>query len=200
VEAALAPLDLPPDGPIDPKSALRAKLMPDVAAGNFVCWAQALGLIGNYSKRSIYALYCEFSEVDQRPPIGEERFLEALKQTEYVRVERLRIACGNGKFRRPWQWTIELAPEIRALEFGDEAPGAVVELHRLGETASTSAEAPAQPAPVTRPIRPLIIRYVPDEGHPFSPAGLREKAKSARRLRLNTAASRKQRGALRRAA
>ena len=45
-EAALAPLDLPPDGPFDPTAILRAKLTPKMAAGNFVRWARALDLLG----------------------------------------------------------------------------------------------------------------------------------------------------------
>ena len=45
-KAALAPLDLPPDGPIDPGATLRARLAPDVAARNFVSWARALDLTG----------------------------------------------------------------------------------------------------------------------------------------------------------
>ena len=72
-EAALAPLDLPPDGPIDPNATQRARLTPDVAARNFVRWAQALDLDGDYATRSVYALYCEFSEVDGRPPLRDSR-------------------------------------------------------------------------------------------------------------------------------
>ena len=111
-KAALAPLDLPPDGPIDPGATLRARLAPDVAARNFVSWARALDLTGVYSRRSIYALYCEFSEVDERPPLGNTRFLEALAQTEGIAKGQLH----NGKMRRSWQWTIEPAKVMRAAE------------------------------------------------------------------------------------
>src|ERR1700694_3424200 len=55
-EAALAPLGLPPDGPIDPNAAQRARLAPDVAARHFVRWAQALGLGGEYATPRVYDL------------------------------------------------------------------------------------------------------------------------------------------------
>jgi hypothetical protein len=69
--------------------------------------------------------------------------------------------------------------------------------------AEVSAEAmawtsAAQPARATQSV--VLPRFIPDAEHPFSPAGLREREKGARRIRLNAAASRKQRGALRRAA
>ena len=92
-EAALAPLGLPPDGPIDPNAAQRARLTPDVASRNFVRWAQALDLHGEYGTRSVYALYCEFSEVDGRPPLRDTRFLPALAQTEGVAT----VARGKDK-------------------------------------------------------------------------------------------------------
>lgn len=203
-EAALAPLDLPPDGPIDLNATLRGRLVPDVAARNFVSWARALDLVGHYSRRSIYTLYCEFSEVDDRPPLTSTRFLEALEQTEGIAKEQLRI--GNGKVLRSWRWTIEptrkaQAPEITAADA------------RLPEVAAALCPVRAAPAPATpeppaslltspKPTRSAIVlpRFVSDADHPFSPAGLRDREKSARRLRLNAAASRKQRGALRRAA
>ena len=205
-EAALAPLDLPPDGPFDPTSILRAKLTPEVAACNFVRWARALDLVGHYSKRSIYALYCEFSEVDQRPPLPDRHFFEALAQTEGVRKEQLRIDCGNGKFRRPWQWTVELAAKVEVTEaVAADAREAETptEVCLLEDTQSTKVqEPPARLLAPTKPTRPPanLLRFIADEGHPFSPAGLREQAKHARRARLNAAASRKQRGPLRRAA
>ena len=202
VKAALAPLDLPPDGPIDPSATLRARLAPDVAARNFVSWARALDLAGHYSKRGIYALYCEFSEVDERPPLSNTRFLEALAQTEGIAKGRLH----NGKVRRAWLWTIEPAKPAPAAE-------TTIEDTRRPEPAIAPCPIIAAPEPTTReppasllmPAKPaastiVLPRFVTDADHPFSPAGLREGEKSARRLRLNAAASRKQRGALRRAA
>lgn len=202
-EAALAPLDLLPDGPIDLEATLRARLTPDVAARNFVSWARALGLNGPYARRSIYSLYCEFSEVDGRPPLSDTRFLEALAKTDGITREQFR---GTGKVRRAWQWTIE--PVQKA-----QAPEAIAADVRQPEPAPAPVLVEAVPAPAvqeppasvlapTRPATSAIVlpRFASDEDHPFSPAGLREGEKSARRLRLNAAASRKQRGALRRAA
>jgi hypothetical protein len=201
-EAALAPLDLPPDGPIDPGATLRARLAPDVAARNFVSWARALDLTGVYSKRSIYALYCEFSEVDERPQLGSTRFLEALAQTEGIAKGELH----NGKMRRSWQWTIEPAKATQA----DETTAIAV---TRPEPAPDTAHAITAPLPATpEPPASLLMsakvtksaialpRFTTDADHPFSPAGLREGEKSARRFRLNASASRKQRGAVRRAA
>ena len=205
-EAALAPLDLPPDGPIDPSAVLRARLAPDVAARNFVSWARALDLVGPYAKRSIYSLYCEFSEVDGRPPLSDTRFLEALAQTEGITKEQHRIGRGNGKVRRSWQWTIEPPQKARAL-------AAIAADTRQPEPAPAPGPVDAAPVPATpelpaillasaKPARSTIVlpRFASDADHPFSPTGLREGEKSARRMRLNAAASRKQRGALRRAA
>jgi hypothetical protein len=291
-EAALAPLGLLPDGPVDPEAAPRARLAPDVAARNFVRWAQALELDGDYATRSIYALYCEFSEVDGRPPLRDARFLPALAETEGVTA----VAQGKDKARRSWRWTIApakpievvaeaiadvwshvsapapdrvakaatpkpdpapvpqgAAPAIAAAGAAEAAardlePGATTpapaappaDASRLAAPASArapEASAPAvaqappavarQPMPQSaapkapaaasasagaiaaasapapaKPARSVIVlpRFVPDADHPFSPAALRERQKSARRLRLNAAHSRKQRGALRRAA
>jgi hypothetical protein len=291
-EAALAPLGLLPDGPIDPDAAPRARLAPDVAARNFVLWAQVLGLDGDYATRSIYALYCEFSEVDGRPPLRDTRFLPALAETEGVTT----IARGKDKSRRGWRWTIApakpidvvaeaiadvwshvsapaadraaktaaskpdpapvpqgAAPAIAAadtaavaapgLDRGAAAPApAALPADASKLAAPAPARAPEAPAPVVaqappavarqpmpqsaapkapaaadasagviaaasaaapaKPVRSAIVlpRFVPDVDHPFSPAALRERQKSARRLRLNAAHSRKQRGALRRAA
>jgi hypothetical protein len=294
-EAALAPLGLPPDGPIDPEAAPRARLAPDVAARNFVLWAQALGLAGDYATRSIYALYCEFSEVDGRPPVRDTRFLAALAETPGVTT----AARGKDKARRGWRWTIApakpidvvaeaiadvwshvsapapdraaktaaskpdaaplpqgTAPAIAAANAAEAAardlnPGATTapapvpaalpaDASKLA--APASARAPKASAPVVAQVPPAVARqpmpqpaaprapaaadssagaiaaasaaasakparsgivlprFVPDADHPFSPAALRERQKSARRLRLNAAHSRKQRGALRRAA
>lgn len=201
-EAALAPLDLPPDGPIDPHATLRARLAPDVAARNFVSWARALDLTGVYSRRSIYALYCEFSEVDERPPLGNTRFLEALAQTEGITKGQLH----NGKMRRSWQWMIEPA-KVSQAEATPVATAAQPE--PAPETAQAiTAPQPATPEPPANLLvpaklaKPTIVlpRFATDADHPFPPAGLREGEKSARRFRLNASASRKQRGALRRAA
>jgi hypothetical protein len=201
-EAALAPLDLPADGPIDPRATLRARLVPDVAARNFVSWARALDLTGAYSRRSIYALYCEFSEVDERPPLGNTRFLEALAQTEGITKGQLH----NGKMRRSWQWTIEPAKMAQA----EETTAAAVERPEPAPEAAQAITAPqpATPEPPANLLMPaklakpaiVLPRFTTDADHPFSPAGLREGEKSARRFRLNASASRKQRGALRRAA
>ena len=68
-----------------------------------------------------------------------------------------------------------------------------------GPSASVLSTSTSTPAKAVRSAI-VLTRYVADTEHPFSPAGLRERQKSARRLRLNAAASRKQRGALRRAA
>jgi hypothetical protein len=293
-EAALASLGLPPDGPIDPDATPRARLAPDVAARNFVRWAQALELDGDYATRSIYALYCEFSEVDGRPPLRDTRFLEALAETQGITT----VARGKDKARRLWRWTIApakpietvaeaiadvwshvsapgpdraaepaasppdpdpaLVPEgtapampaarapevaVRDVDAGATAPAppaAPADISKLA--APTIARAPKTSAPVvaqappavarqpmpqpaapkapvaanssagaiavasaTAPARParsaiVLPRFVPDADHPFSPAALREREKCARRLRLNAALSRKQRGALRRAA
>lgn len=313
-EAALAPLGLPPDGPIDPNAAQRARLAPDVAARNFVRWAQALDLDGDYATRSVYALYCEFSEVDGRPPLRDTRFLDALAQTQGIAAVRR----GKDKGCRLWRWTIEPAkpietvaeaicpdvwshvsapasgraakattsaadpeaapkvmapavaqalaaevptrsaartPEVTSPGRNAEATApAQARAHAAKVTAPASSRAPrvtapapsqaadvrqpepalaarrppegtspavsqamgmdvrqAKPTsparaleagPLARPTRSAIVltRFVADTEHPFSPAGLRERQKSARRLRLNAAASRKQRGALRRAA
>ena len=292
-EAALAPLGLPPDGPIDPNAAQRARLAPDVAARNFVRWAQALDLDGDYATRSVYALYCEFSEVDGRPPLRDTRFLPALAQTEGVAT----VPRGNDKTRRLWRWTIAPAkpietvaeaiadvwshvaapassrpantaasapnpdlvakvtapvapkvlaagvpthsaarsPEVTAGGRNAEATApAQAAAHAAKVAAPASSRAPEATAPAvsqalaadarqpeptsparaleartptsaSAPVRPIrsaiaLPRFVPDTEHPFSPAGLRERQKGARRLRLNAAASRKQRGALRRAA
>lgn len=201
-KAALAPLDLPPDGPIGPGPTLRARLAPDIAARNFVSWARALDLTGDYSGRGIYALYCEFSEVDERPPLSSTRFLEALAQTEGIAKGQLR----NGKVRRSWQWTIEPAKEAEApkatpahAKHSEPAP-ALCPVNAT--TAPTTAEPPASLLMPAKPARSAIVlpRFVADTDHPFSPAGLREGEKSARRQRLNAAAARKQRGALRRVA
>lgn len=201
-KSALAPLDLPPDGPIETGATMRTRLAPDVAARNFVSWARALDLTGRHSKRSIYALYCEFSEVDERPPLGTTRFLEALAKTEGISKGHLQ----NGKVRRAWQWTIEPAKETHA------APTVCADKTQA-EPASAPSPAIATSVPVpaessTSPLLPAklakpnfsIPNYVADADHPFSLAGLREGEKSARRLRLNAGAARKQRGALRRAA
>jgi hypothetical protein len=289
-EAALAPLGLPPDGPIDPNATQRARLTPDVAARNFVRWAQALDLDGDYATRSVYALYCEFSEVDGRPPLRDSRFLDALAQTKGIAT----VARGKDKTRRLWRWTIEpakpietvaeaicadvwthlsapaadraaktaaavpnpdsvpnapapAAPAARSAEVAAparrpeaaapaQAHAAKVAAPASGRPAKATAPAAtsparaaeachpepplaAQQAPVaagssasaiaaanaTAPAKParsaiVLPRFVADTEHPFSPAGLRERQKSARRLRLNAAASRKQRGAVRRAA
>jgi hypothetical protein len=199
-EAALAPLDLPPDGPIDPGVTLRARLAPDVAARNFVSWARALDLTGVYSRRSIYALYCEFSEVDERPPLGNTRFLEALAQTEGIAKGQLH----NGKMRRSWQWTIEQARVAQA-ESTTAAAAAAAQPETAQAITAPQPATPEPPASLLMPAKlakPTIVlpRFATDADHPFSPAGLREGEKSARRFRLNASASRKQRGALRRAA
>jgi hypothetical protein len=318
-EAALAALDLRPDGPIDPDEAPRARLAPDVAARNFVRWAQALDLDGDYATRSIYALYCEFSEVDGRPPLRDTRFLDALAKTQGIAT----LARGKDKARRAWRWTIaparsagvdgpdvdvwthEPAPAPRGSGATDTpapslphcalphcalphcashdglapaeppAPASAAEaavaadVPAVAPPAAASPAAPAatkpararpadQAAPAASPVsaeaapasaldpaatipapavssapaatsppaasiapasvptpppaganapvkaaRSSVIvlpRFVVDAEHPFSPAGLRERQKSARRMRLNAAASRKQRGRLRRAA
>ena len=303
-EAALAPLGLPPDGPIDPNAAQRARLTPDVASRNFVRWAQALDLHGEYGTRSVYALYCEFSEVDGRPPLRDTRFLPALAQTEGVAT----VARGKDKTCRLWRWTIAPAKPVEvvaeaiadvwshvsapapdraakaaapppdpALAHKVAAPALAPPLAQSAArapevTTPTTEAAPAQinavtapasaparaskvaaPAPArapepasapkptapaasqalaieepqkptapqapaaaasagaiaaanaTAPAKParspiLLSRFVADTDHPFSPAGLRERQKCARRLRLNAAASRKQRGGVRRAA
>lgn len=201
-KAALAPLDLPPDGPIEPGATLRARLAPDVAARNFVSWARALDLAGVYSRRSIYALYCEFSEVDERPPLGNTRFLEALAQAEGITKGQLR----NGKMRRSWQWTIEPAKVIHKEE--TTATGALQPEPAPCPAPAIIAPQPATPEPPASLLMPaklaksaiVLPRFTTEADHPFSPAGLREGEKSARRFRLNASASRKQRGALRRAA
>lgn len=201
-KAALAPLDLPPDGPIGPGATLRARLAPDIAARNFVSWTRALDLTGDYSRRGIYALYCEFSEVDERPPLSNTRFLEALAQTEGIAKGQLR----NGKVRRSWQWTIEPAKEAQAPEATavdakhHESAPALCPVNAI--TAPATPEPPANLLMPAKPARSAIAlpRFVADTDHPFSPAGLREGEKSARRQRLNAAAARKQRGALRRVA
>jgi hypothetical protein len=201
-QAALAPLDLPPDGPMDSGATLRARLAPDVAARNFVSWARALDLTGVYSRRSIYALYCEFSEVDERPPLGNARFLEALAQTEGITKGQLH----NGRMRRSWQWTIEPAKVTEA-----EATTAIAAAPSEPASdiapviAAPQAGTPEPPASLLVPAKLaksaiVLSRFATDADHPFSPAGLREGEKSARRFRLNASASRKQRGALRRAA
>lgn len=210
--AALAPLGLPPDGPIAPSATLRARLSPDIAARNFVSWARALDLTGHYSRRGIYALYCEFSEVDERPPLSSARFFEAMAQTEGATKETTR----TGTARRS-QWIIEATHKAPAVELS--VP--VTEVVAVAEVKPVELE-PA-PAPVTVAATPVVAdipeppaslltlskpgkagivlpRFAADSDHPFSPAGLREGAKSARRHRLNAAAARKQRGALRRVA
>ena len=201
-QAALAPLDLPPDGPLDHTVRLRPKLTAEIAASNFVCWAQALDLMGIYSRRRIYALYCEFSEVDNRTPLRDTHLLEALSQTEGVRREQL-CAAGRGSTLGPYQWIIEPATNMRAesSELEIQEPNA--------PTASIWSEAPQtslQPTPTPQsqtaptPTGAILSRLLFDDDHPFSPAKLREQEKSARRARFISAASRKQRGALRRAA
>jgi len=305
-EAALAPLGLPPDGPIDPNATQRARLAPDVAARNFVRWAQALDLDGDYATRSVYALYCEFSEVDGRPPVRDTRFLPALAQTEGVAT----IARGKDRGCRLWRWTIApakpietvaeaiadvwthvsapasghaaktttsvpnpdpvpkvtapVAPKALAADARASAsartpeiaaPGHVAEATAHARATKVAAPARGRVSKVTAPAAPqalaadvrqseapaprcaqeaaksaaaqasasaspsasvlststnapakavrsaiVLTRFVADTEHPFSPAGLREREKSARRLRLYAAASRKQRGALRRAA
>lgn len=197
-EAALAPLDLPPDGPIDPGATLRARLAPDVAARNFVSWARALELTGAYSKRSIYALYCEFSEVDERLPLGNTRFLEALARTEGITKGQLH----NGKIRRSWQWTIEPEKVTQAEQATATAAAQPEPAQAITAPQPATPEPPASllmPAKFTKSAI-VLPRFTTDADHPFSPAGLREGEKSARRFRLNASASRKQRGALRRAA
>lgn len=202
-QAILAPLDLPPDGPFDTASTLRARLTPDAAASNFVRWAQALNLAGTFSKRSIYSLYCEFSEVDHRPPVRDIFFLTALARTEGVLRER-RIDQGGLRAGRPWLWTIEPAAKCEALEAivaettEPEAPTDVY-LPKAPEPA-IEQQSPIPLEAKTARQRLVLARSIPDDEHPFSPAKLRERAKGARRARLNAAASRKQRGALRRAA
>jgi len=298
-EAALACLDLPPDGPIDPDAAPRARLSPEAAARNFVRWSQALDLDGDYGTRSIYALYCEFSEVDGRPPVRDTRFLPALAEISGIAVARR----GRDKACRQWRWTIApakpieavaeaIAPDVwthvsapasvqipdvtaapaapnsktadvhsntaaeqsRSLPEAERAPSAAAPApapaqapaaeHEVAEAlAPVTYVLPADPrlpirrkgepaSPAAKPTRPasarasapaaqsaaaanaatqaaepskakaaiLLSRFVDDTEHPFSPAGLREREKNARRLRLYAAASRKQRGAVRRAA
>ena len=70
------------------------------------------------------------------------------------------------------------------------------------QTSTRAASAAAEANAAAKPGKSVILlsRFIADADHPFSPAGLREREKSARRLRLNAAASRKQRGPLRRAA
>jgi hypothetical protein len=210
--AALAPLGLPPDGPIEPSAPLRARLAPDIAAGNFVSWARALELTGRYSRRGIYALYCEFSEVDERPPLSSARFFEALARIDGVAKETMRIGAA-----RRSQWTIEAAlaapaptlvvtdaPELAEAYVSPTthapAPEPAASLAAL--PVADILEPPASLLTLTKPVKAAIVlpRFAADSDHPFSPAGLREGAKSARRHRLNAAAARKQRGALRRVA
>jgi hypothetical protein len=159
-EAALATLDLPPDGPIDPDATQRARLSPDIAARNFVRWAQALGLAGDYATRSIYALYCEFSEVDGRPPLRDTRFLPVLAKTEGIAV----IARGKDKAFRLWHWTIEAAKPAPVAEAiadvwahisapaPDRAPGGFAEA-----TASAMDRKPdAATSPTARTVEPAL--------------------------------------------
>lgn len=201
-KAALATLDLPPDGPIAPGATLRARLAPDVAARHFVSWARVLDLTGLYSRRSIYALYCEFSEVDERPPLGNTRFLEALARADGITKGQLH----NGKMRRSWQWTIEPAKVAQAEETTATATARPEPAPEPPQ--AITAPLPATPEPPASLLMPakltksaiVLPRFATDADHPFSPAGLREGEKSARRFRLNASASRKQRGALRRAA
>jgi hypothetical protein len=202
-QAALAPLDLPPDGPMDSDAPFRASLPPDAAARNFVSWARALDLVGHYSRRSIYLLYCEFSEVDEREPLGPTHFLEALEKAEGIAKVQPVI---DGRVRRSWQWTIEPAKKVQVVQ---ERVAPVVLPEPVPVPAvlivPPAAAIPEPPAILLAPrklAKPIIVlpRFVPDADHPFSPAGLREGEKNARRLRLNARASRKQRGALRRAA
>ena len=210
VIAALAPLDLPPDGPIAPSTTLRARLAPDIAARNFVSWARALDLTGHYSRRGIYALYCEFSEVDERPPLSSARFFEALAQTAGVAKETMR----TGTARRS-QWIIEATHQAPAVELSIPVTEVVAVAVKPAElepapasvtvTAPSLADIPEPPASLLTLSKPgkasiVLPRFSADSDHPFSPAGLREGAKSARRHRLNAAAARKQRGALRRVA
>lgn len=234
-EAALAALDLPPDGPLDAGLSLRPRLAPDVAARNFVAWARALDLAGTYSRQAIYALYCEFSEVDQRPPLRDTRFLEALAETEGIRKEQVRLGEARGRPQRTWRWIIapasaclrpdigeeqeaqtesapigpqQVAPDVPAEEQVHSAPKAALPTTEPLAAAPAAAVAAASgaatvEAPAAKSaMRPLIVlpRFTPDQDHPFSPAGLRERQKNLRRARLNAAASRKQRGAVRRAA
>ncbi len=200
-EAALAALELPPDGPLDTSSVPRAKLPPELAATKFVQWVRALDLVGCYPRRSIIALYREFSEVDHRRPIGNVQLLEVLDRTDGVRKERLCLVSGRTKFGLEWQWIIDPAQAIQLL---GEATPAVLELaaEALVEVdGSPAVEPPPAPSRLERkPARhtPMLLRFPIDE-HPFSPSGLREHAKHARRARLNATASRKQRGARRRA-
>lgn len=202
-EAALAPLGLPPDGPLDHTSSLRAKLTADAAAANFVRWARALDLVGAYSRRSIYALYCEFSEVDHRPALRDTHFLEALSRTEGIRRERRRSAGGGAKALGPWHWIIEQAAKLEAPEatrsdiaMPDAPPPVSIWTEASEVVPQPAPQSQAAPAPARSPLSRLLF----DDEHPFSPAKLREREKSARRARFNAAMSRKQRGALRRAA
>lgn len=212
-EAALAALELPPDGPIDTHAALRAKLPPELAAAKFVQWVRALELTGCYPRRSIIGLYREFSEVDHRQPIGNIQFLQALDRTAGVRKERLCIVSGRTRFGVELQWIIERAGELQLAlpavpEATADAPAAklpAVEPVAVAPpveavVATSEVLPPASPRIERKPPRhtPMLLRYPVDE-HPFSPSGLREHAKHARRARLNATASRKQRGALRRA-
>lgn len=202
-QRALAALDLPPDGPMDADTPLRDCLPADIAARNFVSWARALDLAGDYSRRSIYLLYCEFSEVDERHPLGPTTFLQALEKTEGIAKEQPVI---DGRIRRSWQWTIEPARQMQAAE-EPRAPVMPPEpaLAPAAVEITPPAAIPEPPAILlapSKPAKPIIVlpRFVRDADHPFSPAGLRESEKNARRMRLNAHASRKQRGALRRAA
>lgn len=201
-EAALAPLQLPPDGPIDSTADLRSRHSPEVAAVKFVQWMRALDLTGCYSKRSLIALYREFSEVDQRHPVRDVLLLEALEQTPGLRRERLCLVSGRTKFRQAWQWIIEPIGPSRPLEETTvTSPTSELVTQRPCESQSVQSieqQPTAQPSE-HKPARPMPIltRFAVDE-HPFSPAGLREHAKHARRARLNATASRKQRGAMRR--
>src|SRR5262245_22663459 len=173
-EAALTPLDLPPDGPFDPTANLRARLAPKVAASNFVRWARALDLLGPYSRRSIYALYCEFSEVDQRPPLPDKPFFDALMKAAGVRREEQRIECGNGKFRRIWQWTVVPAAQVEVTDTitsADKLAEPLTEVCLPDEARpTTTQEPPASLVASTKALQPGI-RFVPDEEYPCSPAG-----------------------------
>jgi hypothetical protein len=206
-EAQLASLDLPPDGPLDTDTTLRASLAPDVAARNFVSWARALDLVGHYSRRGVYMLYCEFSELDERPPLGPTSFLEALTCCEGISKEQPLV---DGRIHRSWRWTIEPAKKVQV---GEQASTQVPIAVPVAEPApapllldiAPPAAVPEPPAILLAPVKQaksslVLPRFVPDTDHPFSPAGLREREKNARRIRLNAGASRKQRGGLKRAA
>ena len=98
VEKSLLDAGMPPEGSAIYGGPKRTPDTPEEAARKFVLWAQAVGVVGGHTVRTIGALYWECAEVDHREPLAINRFLRALKNAPGVRQD----ASTADRRRRIW--------------------------------------------------------------------------------------------------